>query len=144
MKIEEIQDLFAKEIDCSQVVAGEFAEELGMDRETLWKLTSCYGGGMMCGETCGTVTGALMVIGMKYGHSKPGDHDRKMEMMAKVSEFKKRFHEKYPSCLCRDLLGHDISQPGELDKVLEEGLMMSFCPYVASDVIEILKDIIRD
>lgn len=142
MKKEEIQKLFMQGIDCSQVVAGNFAEELGMDEETLRKVSACFGGGMMCGETCGAVTGALMVIGLKYGHSEEGDQEQKGKMQEKTAEFKKLFLEKYPSCMCRELLGHDISKPGEMEKVLEKGLMMDFCPCVVEDVIEILGNVL--
>lgn len=142
MKKEEIQSLFMQGIDCSQVVAGSFAEELKMDEELLCRVSACFGGGMMCGETCGAVTGALMVIGLKYGHSEVGDQEQKGKMQEKTAEFKKLFLEKYPSCMCRELLGHDISKPGEMEKVLEEGLMMDFCPCVVEDVIEILKKVL--
>ena len=107
MTREEIRDLFMEGIDCSQVVAGEFDEKTGMDRETLRKMAACFGGGMQCGETCGAVTGALMVIGLVYGHSREGDQAQKDRMLEKVSEFKRLFGEKYPSCMCRELLGHE-------------------------------------
>lgn len=97
---------------------------------------------MMCGETCGDVTGALMVIGMKYGHAKEGDMDQKNVMMEKTVEFKKLFQEKYPSCMCRDLLGHDIGQPGELEKVMEESLLLDFCPDVVEAALEALEQVL--
>lgn len=142
MDMEKIKQLFMEGIDCSQVVTGEFAEEFNMDEETLRKISACFGGGMMCGETCGAVTGALMVIGLKYGHSRNGDQEQKERMMEKTAQFKQLFLEKYPSCMCRDLLGHDISKPGEMEKVLEKGLMFDFCPCVVEDVIEILKKVL--
>ena len=67
MDREEIKKLFIKGIDCSQVVTGHFAEVCGIDEKSMRKVAACFGGGMQCGETCGAVTGALMVIGMKYG-----------------------------------------------------------------------------
>lgn len=142
MTKEEISNLFLQGIDCSQVVAGEFAEKMGLSKEQARKVSSCFGGGMMCGETCGAVTGALMVIGMVYGHAKEGDQDQKNLMSAKVTEFKNLFAQKYPSCMCRELLGHDISRPGEMEKVLEKGLMFDFCPEVVCDTIEILEKIL--
>ena len=133
MTKEEIKNLFMQGIDCSQVVTGAFAEKMGMTEEQARKVSSCFGGGMMCGETCGAVTGALMVIGMVYGHSREGDQSQKEIMAAKTGEFKKLFGEKYSSCICRELLGHDISKPGEMEKVLEKGLMFDFCPRVVED-----------
>lgn len=142
MTKEEIKNLLLSGIDCSQVVTGAFAERMGVDRETARKMSACFGGGMMCGETCGAVTGALMVIGMVCGHAEEGDQEQKALMSAKTAEFKELFAEKYPSCMCRELLGHDISKPGEMEKVLEKGLMFDFCPQVVKDTIEILEKIV--
>lgn len=139
---EEIQELFLQGIDCSQVVAGEFADELEADKKLLRKVSASFGGGMQCGETCGAVTGALMVLGMKYGHSEEGDTGQKLVMKQKTGEFKRLFGERYPSCICRDLLGHDISKKEELVKVMEQGLLLQFCPKVVEDTIEILGKII--
>ena len=83
-----------------------------------------------------------MVIGMVYGHSREGDQSQKEIMAAKTGEFKKLFGEKYSSCICRELLGHDISKPGEMEKVLEKGLMFDFCPRVVEDTIDILEKIL--
>src|SRR5699024_9204136 len=120
----EIGELFVRGIDCAQVGAGRFAEEMGMTEEDARKVSACFGGGMMCGETCGAVTGALMVLGMKYGNCREEDMDQKNIMMQKTAEFKKNFQQKYPSCMCRELLGHDLGKQGELEKVMEEGLLL--------------------
>ena len=100
MTKEEIKELFMQGIDCSQVVAGRFADELEMEESLLRKMSACFGGGMQCGETCGAVTGALMVIGLKYGHSMNNDLKQKEIMREKTSEFKRLFAEKYESCKC--------------------------------------------
>ena len=73
MKIEKVSeeivsDLFIKGIDCSQIVLGYAAERAGLCDETAIKVSSAFGGGMWCSRTCGVVTGALMALGMKYGH----------------------------------------------------------------------------
>lgn len=139
MTREEIKGLFMEGIDCSQVVAGAFAEKLGMEERQLRRMSACFGGGMQCGETCGAVTGALMVIGLKYGHSENGDMEQKQIMLEKAAEFKTMFGQKHPSCMCRELLGHDISQAGEMEKVLEKGLLFDLCPCIVEDVIGILE-----
>lgn len=142
MTREEITDLFMKGIDCSQVVTGNFADQMGMTKEQARKISACFGGGMMCGETCGAVTGALMVLGMKYGHWVEEDMEQKEIMMQKTAEFKKLFHEKYSSCVCRDLLGYDLGKPGELEKVMESGKLLSFCPEVVETVVDALEKVL--
>lgn len=143
MTKEEIKNLFMQGIDCSQVVTGAFADKMQLSEEQARKVAACFGGGMMCGETCGAVTGALMVIGMVYGHSRENDQEQKNIMAAKTAEFKQLFAGKYSSCMCRELLGHDISKPGELDKVMEEGLMFDFCPQLVEYTIEILEKVLQ-
>ena len=68
MEKEKIAELFMKGIDCSQVVAGAFAEELGITQEEAYKMAAGFGGGMEIGETCGAVVGAMIVLGLKFGH----------------------------------------------------------------------------
>jgi len=141
MKTEEIKELFMQGIDCSQVVAEYYAEEIHMDRESLLKMSACFGGGMQCGETCGAVTGALMVIGLKYGHARKGEFGQKQVMLQKVQEFKSLFGEKYPSCICKELLGYNIADPDDMQKILDKGLLFNFCPKVVRDTIQVLEKI---
>lgn len=141
MKPESIAEKFSKGFDCSQVVLEHFAEELGISSELANKVSACFGGGMAKGETCGAVAGALMVIGLKYGQYDEEHMEQKDIMAEKREEFYKKLAQKYPSCLCKDLLKHDISQPGEFEKVLKSGLLFDFCPLLVSDIIEILQEI---
>lgn len=142
MNTDQVKELFMQGIDCSQVVAGAMADKLNMDKKALRKMASCFGGGMMCGETCGAVTGALMAIGLAYGHDTEGDQEQKAIMQGKVMDFKRAYGQKYASSMCKELLKHDISLPGEMEKVLEEGTMFTLCPCIVCDVIEILDEIL--
>ena len=63
-------------------------------------------------------------------------------MMQKTAEFKAYFQQKYPSCMCRELLGYDLGKPGELEKVMEEGLLLDFCPGVVEAAIEALEKVL--
>ena len=67
---------------------------------------------------------ALMVLGMAFGHSEENDGDQKGIMAGKVAEFKKRFLEKYPSDMCREILGHDISKPGKWIRCWKKALCL--------------------
>ena len=59
----EIAQAFLKGGNCAQAVLGQYAEELGYDREETDRVAACFGGGMLMGDTCGAVTGALMALG---------------------------------------------------------------------------------
>ena len=92
---EEVANYFFEQgFDCSQVVLASFCEELGMDQETALKVSSSFGGGLWNGEVCGCVTGALMALGLKYGHYSPGDSKSKEIISSKTKEFEEKFKEK--------------------------------------------------
>ena len=133
---EEIADLFMNQIDCGSVVASQFEEETQKSKSDLMKTCGGFGGGMFCGETCGAIAAANVVIGMKYGIDTPGDEEGKTELIKKVSEFNAKMQEKYPSFLCTDLLGSDLATAAE------SGKMMDFCPNFCKEVIDTLKEVL--
>lgn len=49
---------------CSQAVFIPMAEAMGMDTETAFQLSAHFRAGMLQGEVCGAVTGALMALGL--------------------------------------------------------------------------------
>jgi len=136
-----ILNSFLEGFDCSQVVLTSVSEELGIDDITAKKISACFGGGMFCGSTCGAITGALMAIGLKYGHSMPNTPEVKNKNIAKLMEFKEKFLEKYDSVICKELLGYDISDPEDMEKIMEKQLLTTFCPKLVSDVISTLKEV---
>lgn len=144
MEKKEIAELFMKGIDCSQVVLQAFEEELGLTREEAYRMAAAFGGGMGIGETCGAVVGAMIVMGLTYGHCDTEHMEQKDIMNAKRAEFLQKFQDKYSCCNCRGLLKHDISKPEELQKILDAGLLFDFCPEVAADCIRIVREVLDD
>jgi C_GCAxxG_C_C family probable redox protein len=142
MNEEKILNSFEEGFNCSQVVLSSVSTELGIDDITAKKISACFGNGMFCGSTCGAVTGALMAIGLKYGHSIPNTPEISNENIAKLKEFKEKFSNKYNSVICKELLGYDISDPEDKEKIMQKQLLTTFCPKLVSNVISILKDII--
>ena len=77
--------------NCCQAVALAFCDELGMDKETVLKLASSFGGGIgRLREVCGAVSGMCMVLGVKYGYSDPKSNHRKSRPLQTHSGFGRR------------------------------------------------------
>lgn len=133
---------FGTGVDCSQAVFGEFAPQLGMDRETALKVSANFGGGMWEGETCGAVVGALMAIGLKYGQGDDCDPEKKNEMLGKAGAFRAKFSEKYGSCICKDILGYKI--PEDMEKIMEENKFGNVCCHVVVDACAICAEILNE
>ena len=59
---------------CSSAVFSSFSEALGLHPETAKKISCGFGAGISkTGNICGAVSGAIMVIGLKFGKAKEGD-----------------------------------------------------------------------
>lgn len=144
MTEEKVLELFLEGFDCAQVVFSHFAESFGLDEAAAKKISSCFGGGMFCGETCGAVTGALMVLGLKYGHYRPNDREQKNINIAKIAEFKSAFTKIYPSAICKEILRYDISDPEGMKMIMEKELLTTLCPKLVCDVIYLLEEMMDD
>lgn len=140
---EQIREKFMQGYDCSQVVLTYFADRYGLDEELANKISACFGGGMQMGGVCGAFTGALMVIGLKYGHSNPDNLMEQKELLtAKNAEFREKFQKELESCGCKELLGYDVSTPEGFTEALESGRLLGYCPGLVLKVIEILESVL--
>lgn len=142
MKENEVLNKFSQGFDCSQVVFEAFADSIGIDRDKALKIAACFGGGMWYGHECGAVTGALMVIGARYGHCRASDDAAKNQALEKMREFRQEFTEKWGSCVCRDILGYDLSNARDMEKIQQEALLTTRCPKVVCDSIAILEKLL--
>lgn len=103
---ERAKALFLEGYNCSQAVFAAYAPLFGMDKETALRASAGLGGGVgRMREVCGTVTGAAMVAGLKYGAVRGDDRDAKKETYEKVRAIADEFKKENPSIVCRELLG---------------------------------------
>jgi C_GCAxxG_C_C family probable redox protein len=78
-EIENAVSMFEEGFVCSQALLATYGAHFGLDREIALKAAAAFGGGMArMGETCGAVTGAFMLIGLKHGNVKPDDMEERI------------------------------------------------------------------
>lgn len=142
-KTEIALDYFGKRYHCSQAVIAAYHKELGLTEEQALKLGSCFGSGMRKGEVCGACTGALMVLGLKYGFTNSENSEERNKANEVNDDFLNRFREENGSYICNDLLGFDISTTDGLKAVLDKGLFRTFCPRKVESAMKILEEIIK-
>ncbi len=142
-EIERAASLFEQGFSCSQSVFSAYADRFGLDAEMALRVSGAFGGGMgRMGATCGAVTGALMVIGLKYAKTRPEDDESKERTYALVQQFAERFRQRNGSTVCRDLLGYDLSTPEGRQQVEELGISQTLCPRLVRSAVEILEEIL--
>jgi len=91
------------------------------------------------GNTCGAVTGALMVIGMKYGRIRINDLAAKDKTHSVVNSFMTEFLGRNQSLNCTDLIGYNMSDPNALALAREKKLSHTQCVKYVRDAGEILE-----
>ena len=134
---------FKEGFACSQAVLATYADAFGMDRETALRVAGGFGGGMGgLGEVCGAVTGAFMVLGLKYGRTDPADKAAKEKTYAAVQKFANRFKDRHGSIICRDLIGCDLSTPAGVQAAREKGLFATVCVDMVRSAAEILEELL--
>lgn len=129
----EIAQQFMRGRSCGQCTLGEYAGELGYDVDETDRMAACFAGGMLMGQTCGAVTGALMAIGMAFEDVETA-HE-------KAEEYTKKFAERNGSCLCEKLLGYNLGVPEEKEKAIAEGKLSELCPCFVVSAFELLDEI---
>lgn len=144
MKHEEVAAiLFEKKYHCSQAVLGAFAEKLDLNIKTALKLGGCFGGGMCKGEVCGACTGALMVLGLKYGQCEINDLKNRAKANEVAVTFLEEFKTENGSYLCKELLGCDLSVPEGKAYALEHKLFTEFCPKMVVSAVRITEKLME-
>ena len=113
-------EMFYKGYNCSQAVVTAFHEELGLTESEAARLASSFGGGMgRMRETCGAVSGMLLVAGLLWGYDTPGDDQSKAAHYRLVQKLAGIFRERTGSLVCRELLGNPSSDPNPTPRTQE-------------------------
>ena len=134
---------FMSRFTCSSAVFSAFSEDLGLDPDKAKKIACGFGAGISrTGNICGAVSGALMVIGLKYGKTEKDDEAATEKTRALVRQFIQEFTEKNGSVNCTELLGYDLSDPEGFSAARDSGLFMTKCPALVRDSADILEKIL--
>ncbi len=138
---EEALSCFGKGFSCCQSVLWAYARDFGLSDETALKLAGTFGGGIAgSGETCGAVTGGLMVIGLRHGMTDPQDRQAKERSRELGRSFMERFATLFGSTKCRDLLGCEPGTKEGAERALALGLFKTLCPEFVGRAVELLEE----
>ena len=141
-RYEQAVHCFSQGHNCAQAVIGVYCQELGLDKETAMKLSTGLGMGICAGEVCGAVTGAAIIIGLKYGCGMETDEEAKKKTEKLIKKFHEMFADENGSIVCRDILTYDPSVKAELEIIKQENLFETICPDMVQSAVEILEDIL--
>ncbi len=127
---------------CSQAVFAAFAQRFGITEKQALQIGACFGGGMSKAEVCGACTGALMVLGMRYGQFDENDLDSRAAQSAKAAEFLEEFKRRKGSYICREILGCDISTDEGRSFARSNGLYGRYCTEMVRTAAQIVSEML--
>ena len=138
--------LFLEGYNCAQAVFCAFCDETGLDLGTAARLSSSFGGGMgRLREVCGTVSGALLALGMLRGYADPASPQAKAAHYHMVQEFARRFRERNGTIVCRELLKDVAVTPGDTPEPrTPEFYQRRPCLRLAGEAAAILDDMLTE
>ena len=130
---------------CSQSILAAFAPQLGFDQETAFRIAAGFGAGMgRMGEVCGALTGAFMVIGLRFGHTSGEDMVNKDLTYQHVQMVADQFRNRHGTILCRELIGCTLRNPEELQSARERGVFINQCPGYIRSAGDILEELLKE
>jgi C_GCAxxG_C_C family probable redox protein len=131
---------FNNGFNCSQAVLISFKDKFDLDEKSLLQISSPFGAGMgRLQKTCGAVSGANMVLGLRFGKHVSDDKESGDKMYELVRVFDEEFINAHNSALCRNILNVDLmTEDGQAefkDKEMKEKICNK-CIETAVDILE--------
>jgi len=133
-------ETFRGGINCTQAILSAWGSRHGLDRDTAMKLGGAFGSGMNMGETCGAVTGALMVIGLRHVKVSGAAFLSRDRTEKETLEFIERFKARNGTVSCKELLGCDLGTSEGQAAAKHDKSFKTRCPKFVRDAAEILEE----
>lgn len=130
--------------NCAQSVAAAFSDIVGMEEREVLAVSGCFGGGMggTHQEVCGTLSGAMIILGILFPHTEENNAETKETLYGIAGDFRKRFQDRFPHTVCKELLEADIPAA----EVYAEGCTghSPNCSLLIVTVVEMLEEVLRE
>ena len=105
-RVDKVAEKHKSGYNCAQAVACAYCDLVGIDEETMFRMTEGLGLGMGGMEgTCGAVTAACVIAGAKNSTVEMGGPGSKGATYKISKEIVRRFKEESGSVICKELKG---------------------------------------
>lgn len=138
-KQEKAMNYFENGCNCSQAVVMPYATELNAKEEVIQKMAVAFGGGMSkAGKTCGCLSGALMVIGLKYGEDSAKIIANRIKSYNEGQKFMKNFEETFGATDCYELIKLDLNKKEDMEQA-QAKVFGNRCRNMVGKTVELLE-----
>lgn len=111
-EVEQAVAFYKQGYTCTQSILASFAKRYDLPQNLAFRISEPFGAGTSCtNDMCGSVTGAIMALGLQHGSILSNDEVARSYIYQRVHEMIQRFMEIHGSIQCSDLLGYNVSDP---------------------------------
>ena len=125
-RVDKVAEKHKSGYNCAQAVACAYCDLVGIDEETMFRLTE----GLGLEGTCGAVTAACVIAGAKNSTVEMGGPGSKGATYKMSKEIVRRFKEESGSVICKELKGVETGTPAKA------------CPDCVKDAARILEEVV--
>lgn len=134
---------FRRGYNCAEGVLMAMQEVWQMNKKTP-NIATGFGAGIgRQGSVCGSVTGGVIAINLKYGRLKAEQEEEKEKTYDLARNFYRRFEGEFGSALCCDLIECDPATPEGQEKYRELDLKEKKCVGFIEGAVRILMDLVE-
>lgn len=138
-KQEKAMEYFENGCNCSQAVVMPYATELNVQEKVIQKIAVAFGGGMSkAGKTCGCLSGALMVIGLKYGEDSAEIIANRIKSYNEGQKFINQFQKIFGATDCHELIKLDLNKKEDMEQA-QAIVFKSRCKTIVGKTVELLE-----
>ncbi|NQV03206.1 MAG: C_GCAxxG_C_C family protein [Bacteroidia bacterium] len=141
-RTEEALEQFSKGYNCAQSILSTYGKQFGLDETTAYQVTTGFGAGMgRLLETCGLLTGAFMVIGMKHSMITPENVAEKERAYALIRQLAVVFREKHGATACSGITGYSqLNTEEENQQFAQDPIRAETCRTCMKTVTSFLEE----
>lgn len=122
-RINEAAELFVSGYNCAQSTAAPFYDKTGLDKTTILKASSAFGGGVAkLKNVCGVVSGIALIFGLTQDREL-SDSDTKAQFYKDAQSVISKFTEKNNTVICADLLDELEKNPPAEERYKEKSCL---------------------
>ena len=133
--------------NCAQSSFLALSEQFGLGNDDMVKALTSMPGIAERGETCGAVTGALLILGLVFGRNNLSDWQAYRDSLKPANEFCDRFEKEVGSTMCSNIIElkfgkHlDLREPEDLAQ-FQESDATAKCSTIVQTAVRIAAEII--
>jgi len=128
--------------NCCESVLLTLAEYLGVESDLIPRIATGIGAGFsLNGFTCGSISGAAIAIGLKYGRK--SSEENPQTTWKRVDEFIEAFKDRWGAVTCRELTGLDVKTAEGMKEYLRsvhDYACTERVKFAVEKAVEILKE----